>query len=76
MSRASENRISVALAMDQVREACAEVNRLAMELQYQRSERNRHIQDALEFVPISQMMKVSGMSRESLYRIKNMPKDD
>ena len=71
----AEQRLSVGLALEQVTASCLKVNNLKRELDFERRERNRYIKDALQFVPISQMMKHTGMSRDMLYRIKNSPDD-
>jgi len=71
----TENKLSVGLALDQVTASCNKVNKLKHELDYERRERNRYIKDALQYVPISQLMRHTGMSRDMLYRIKNSPDD-
>lgn len=68
-------RLSVGMAIEQVKESSDRVRKLNAELDFARRERNRYIKDALKFVPISQLMRVTGMSRDMLYRIKNSPDD-
>lgn len=70
-----ETRLSVAMALEQVREKTDKVRKLNAELEFERKDRNRHIKDSLKFVPISRMMQVTGLSRDMLYRIKNSPDD-
>ncbi len=70
-----EPRLSVGLAIEQVKESSDKVRKLNAQTDFARRERNRYIKDALKFVPISQLMKVTGMSRDMLYRIKNSPDD-
>lgn len=70
-----ETRLSVAMALEQVREKSDMVRKLNAELDFERKDRNRHIKDALRYVPISRLMQVTGMSRDMLYRIKNSPDD-
>jgi hypothetical protein len=71
-----EQKLSVGLALDQVRESSDKVRKLNDQLEFARRERNKFIKDALRFVPISQLMKITGMSRDMLYRIKNSPGED
>lgn len=70
-----ESRLSVEMALDQVQDKCNDVRRLNDELDYARRERNRVLKEALRFVPMSQLMKTSALSRDMLYRIKNSPDD-
>lgn len=70
-----ETRLSVAMALEQVREKTDTVRRLNAELDFERKDRNRHIKDALRYVPISRLMHTTGLSRDMLYRIKNSPDD-
>lgn len=70
-----EPRLSVGLALDSVKDSQATVRRLTDELEYARKERNRIIREALSFVTIAQLMRVTGLSRDMLYRIKNSPED-
>lgn len=70
-----EPRLSVALALDQVRESSSKVRAVSAELDFARKERNRYIKDSLKYVPISQLMRVTGLSRDMLYRIKHSPDD-
>jgi hypothetical protein len=72
---AKEVQLSVGLALDQVRESSNKVRHLNAELDFARRERDRFIQDALQYVPMTQMMKITGLSRDMLYRIKNRPRD-
>lgn len=68
-------RLSVALALEQVKESSNATRKLAADLDYVRKERNRYIKDALDFVSVTQLMRVTGLSRDMLYRIKNSPDD-
>lgn len=68
-------RLSVALALEQVKESSNVTRKLAADLDYARKERNRYIKDALDFVSVTQLMRVTGLSRDMLYRIKNSPDD-
>lgn len=70
-----EPKLSVGLALEQSKEAVEVVRKLNDQLDFARKERNRVIKEALRFVTISQMMRTTGMSRESLYKIKHSPDD-
>lgn len=72
---ANEQKLSVSLALEQVKEACAVERKIRAEHEFARKDRNRYIKEAAKFVPVTQLMKVTGMGRDTLYKIKNSPDD-
>lgn len=74
MRDTTPKRISVSLALDSLREAVAETDEAQTRLSIARGLRDDLIRDALDGgVTMVKLARVTGLSRERLYKIANQP---
>lgn len=70
-----QQRTAAALLISALQEAVQETDSAKALWDAKRAERDELIRESLEFIPKLRMVKITGLSRERLYRIEQRPTD-